>query len=482
MKAFSDIVIKYMGEQRVAWLLKATTNSRLDGRIARVEAGVLARSRVVVFCIITMWFEVVVGGRLGIIKVGSGCQDEYESEIDNSMDEEGEVERTESRVKEKQALWDFLRFEVDKWNGDVIIMGDFNEVRVKSDRFGTHFNPHGAHRFNSFILDSGLVEVNLGGCRFTWCHRSATKMSKLDRFLVSESVLVGSPNNLKIVNSGEMDGFNTFVENTWKNSPMVGNNALLSLMNKLRNLKNQIRIWNKSNSGTRKNDQLRLKKQLEEIDLDIDRGLGNEELVNSRLAILHQIQKIDNLESKERAQKAKNYNGGGYVDWSIGLKPECIVKKEYLRHILPIVLFSLTSRGGLGTHSSEELAKVINPVVLTQSPDSWSWTLNNSGGYTVASSRNMIDSRLLPKGDLKTRWIRYVPNKVNTFAWKVMTNSLPTRFNISRRGIDIESLSCVNCDVGIETNDHLFFACNTAKKISKLINRWWWWGVPFMGD
>ncbi|GJZ26158.1 RNA-directed DNA polymerase, eukaryota, reverse transcriptase zinc-binding domain protein [Tanacetum coccineum] len=135
-------------------------------------------------------------------------------------------------------------------------------------------------------------------------------------------------------------------------------------------------------------------------------------------------------------------------------------------------------RGGLELTQVEELAKVINPVVLTQSPDSWSWTLNNSGGYTVASSRNMIDSRLLPKGDLKTRWIRYVPNKVNTFAWKVMTNSLPTRFNISRRGIDIESLSCVNCDVGIETNDHLFFACNTAKKISKLINRWW--DVPFM--
>ncbi|GKC44323.1 RNA-directed DNA polymerase, eukaryota, reverse transcriptase zinc-binding domain protein [Tanacetum coccineum] len=104
---------------------------------------------------------------------------------------------------------------------------------------------------------------------------------------------------------------------------------------------------------------------------------------------------------------------------------------------------------GLELTQVEELAKVINPVVLTQSPDSWSWTLNNSGGYTVASSRNMIDSRLLPKGDLKTR-----------------------------RGIDIESLSCVNCDVGIETNDHLFFACNTAKKISKLINRWW--DVPFM--
>ncbi|GJX44980.1 VIER F-box protein 2 [Tanacetum coccineum] len=59
-----------------------------------------------------------------------------------------------------------------------------------------------------------------------------------------------------------------------------------------------------------------------------------------------------------------------------------------------------------------------------------------------------------------------------------MTNSIPTRFNISRRGIDIESLACVNCDVGIESTNHLFFACDMAKKISKLIARWW--DVPFM--
>ncbi|GJS98721.1 hypothetical protein Tco_0819891 [Tanacetum coccineum] len=99
-------------------------------------------------------------------------------------------------------------------------------------------------------------------------------------------------------------------------------------------------------------------------------------------------------------------------------------------------------RGGLELTQVEELAKVINPVVLTQSPDSWSWTLNNSGGYTVASSRNMIDSRLLPKGDLKTRWIRYVPNKVNTFAWKVNDESLTYRFYISRRrALDIVSRS-----------------------------------------
>ncbi|GKC67108.1 RNA-directed DNA polymerase, eukaryota [Tanacetum coccineum] len=54
-----------------------------------------------------------------------------------------------------------------------------------------------------------------------------------------------------------------------------------------------------------------------------------------------------------------------------------------------------------------------------------------------------------------------------------MTNSLPTRFNISRRGIDIESLSCVNCDTGVETLNHLFFSCDMAKRVSQLIARWW---------
>ncbi|GJS21343.1 RNA-directed DNA polymerase, eukaryota [Tanacetum coccineum] len=167
--------------------------------------------------------------------------------------------------KEKQALWDFLRFEVDKWNGDVIIMGDFNEL----DRFLVS---------ESVISGSPNIKaVTLE--RFLSDHRP---------ILLKENGYDYGPTPFRFFHHWlEMDGFNTFVENTWKNSPMVGNNALLSLMNKLRNLKNQIRIWNKSNSGTRKNDQLRLKKQLEEIDLDIDRGLGNEELVNSRLAILH---------------------------------------------------------------------------------------------------------------------------------------------------------------------------------------------------
>ena len=68
-------------------------------------------------------------------------------------------------------------------------MGDFNEVCKKAERFGSVFNVQGADAFNLFISNAGLEEVPLGGCSFTWCHKSATKMSKLDRFLISESLM-----------------------------------------------------------------------------------------------------------------------------------------------------------------------------------------------------------------------------------------------------------------------------------------------------
>ncbi|GJX45384.1 RNA-directed DNA polymerase, eukaryota, reverse transcriptase zinc-binding domain protein [Tanacetum coccineum] len=113
------------------------------------------------------------------------------------------------------------------------------------------------------------------------------------------------------------------------------------------------------------------------------------------------------------------------------------------------------------------------PVTLSPISDRWTWTLNSSGEFSVASVRNLIDVKMFPEGDHKTRWIRYVPIKVNTHAWKVMTNSLPTRFNISRRGIDIDSITCANCDMGVETTSHLFFTCDMAQQVARLITRWW---------
>nr|GEX61569.1 RNA-directed DNA polymerase, eukaryota, reverse transcriptase zinc-binding domain protein [Tanacetum cinerariifolium] len=90
---------------------------------------------------------------------------------------------------EKKMLWDYLSLVMSRWEGEVVIMGDFNEVRNKSESFGMLFNRRGVDVVNRFISNAGLEEVSLEGCSFTWCHRSATKMSKLDHFLISDSLL-----------------------------------------------------------------------------------------------------------------------------------------------------------------------------------------------------------------------------------------------------------------------------------------------------
>nr|GEX04223.1 RNA-directed DNA polymerase, eukaryota [Tanacetum cinerariifolium] len=100
-------------------------------------------------------------------------------------------------------LWDYLSFVIGNWDSEVVIMRDFNEVHDISERFGFIFNKHGVKAFNSFIVNAGLVEVPLGGGSFTWCHKSAKKMSKLDRFLIFDNHMCSYPS----ISSTSLDRF-----------------------------------------------------------------------------------------------------------------------------------------------------------------------------------------------------------------------------------------------------------------------------------
>ena len=66
-----------------------------------------------------------------------------------------------------------------------IITGDFNSVRDKEERMGTRFSQFDADAFNQFIEVGGLCEVRSGGRKFTRISKDGSKLSKLDRFLVS---------------------------------------------------------------------------------------------------------------------------------------------------------------------------------------------------------------------------------------------------------------------------------------------------------
>ncbi|GJV27201.1 RNA-directed DNA polymerase, eukaryota, reverse transcriptase zinc-binding domain protein [Tanacetum coccineum] len=135
--------------------------------------------------------------------------------------------------------------------------------------------------------------------------------------------------------------------------------------------------------------------------------------------------------------------------------------------------FRRNPRGGCEQEQFEKVEDLVKLVSLAPISDRWTWELENTGDFSVASVRKLIDAKMLPMMEYKTRWINYVPIKVNIHTWKVMTDSLPTRFNISRRGICIDSILCANCDTGVETSRHLFFSCCMARNVVNLIIRWW---------
>ncbi|GJT34357.1 RNA-directed DNA polymerase, eukaryota [Tanacetum coccineum] len=68
----------------------------------------------------------------------------------------------------------------------------------------------------------------------------------------------------------------------------------------------------------------------------------------------------------------------------------------------------------------------------------WYWMLDGSGEFSVASARKVIDDNRFSEVSTQTRWIKAVPIKVNIHAWKVRMDCLPTRLNISRRGVPVD--------------------------------------------
>ncbi|GJW16434.1 RNA-directed DNA polymerase, eukaryota [Tanacetum coccineum] len=180
-------------------------------------------------------------------------------------------------LTEKKELWGYLHSLINRWEGEVVILGDFYEARSKQERFGSSFNNQGANAFNTFIATSGLIDLPLGGYSYTWAHKLASKMSKLDRFLISKGLMVLFPHlsglclNRKLSHHRpiimfelnldygptpfrmcrswfNLEGFDCFLEDSWHSLNITDSNALTHLNKKFWLLKNEIKSWVKHNN------------------------------------------------------------------------------------------------------------------------------------------------------------------------------------------------------------------------------------------
>nr|GFA08278.1 RNA-directed DNA polymerase, eukaryota [Tanacetum cinerariifolium] len=235
---------------------------------------------------------------------------------------------------DKQMMWDYLTYEIGKWKGEVVIMGDFNEVRYKSNRFGSVFIVQGANVFNSFITNAGLEEVPLGGSSFTWCHKSATNMSKLDIFLISENLLNTCPNITAITLERYLSDHRPILlrESHFDYGPTLfrffHHWIEIEVFSKfMEECRGKAREWKKKNVLSTKNVKAKYKDELEALEAISDKGDGNVEVVNKRMEVVNTLQKIDKICSSKITQKEK----GIMVD-GMWIESPNRVKGEFFHH------------------------------------------------------------------------------------------------------------------------------------------------------
>ncbi|GJS28973.1 RNA-directed DNA polymerase, eukaryota, reverse transcriptase zinc-binding domain protein [Tanacetum coccineum] len=188
-------------------------------------------------------------------------------------------------------------------NGEVIIMGDFNEVRKKAKRFGSVFNVQGADAFNMFISNAGLEEVPLGGYSYTWVHKSATKMSKLDRFLISKSLLSLCPN----ISAVSLD---RYLSDHPCGRVLESSSCCGYKCDNQDDEKTQIseRKYSHVEQNEYGNNMRKLKADLAELDAVIDKGEGDEDVVNKRANVDRSLQELEKLQSVEEWPGADAFN------------------------------------------------------------------------------------------------------------------------------------------------------------------------------
>ncbi|GKA65576.1 RNA-directed DNA polymerase, eukaryota, reverse transcriptase zinc-binding domain protein [Tanacetum coccineum] len=236
-------------------------------------------------------------------------------------------------LSEKKTLWDYFSLPISNWKDEVVLMGDFNEVRTSSERFGSVFNVQGAMSFNMFISKAGLEEVppSRGVITLTLDHY----LSDHRPILLREINYDYGPIPFRLFHYWfEVEGFDKLIEDTWNEAPVDDSNAMNNMIKKLKYLKEKIRVWSNDKKKSSNNSRVLLKEELAALDVIIDKGEGNEGVINKRNNVVNVLQDMEKLKSMEAAQKAK-------IKWAI----EGNENSKYYHGILNKKRCQLTIRG-----------------------------------------------------------------------------------------------------------------------------------------
>lgn len=131
---------------------------------------------------------------------------------------------------------------------------------------------------------------------------------------------------------------------------------------------------------------------------------------------------------------------------------------------------------GIESNEWAAIRQVLGVPTLRVGADSWAWDLDCNGMFSVSSIKRVIQESRFTIPEYKFRWNSWIPKKVLIMAWRAELDRLPTRVNLLRRNIIVESVMCPICGDIPETPDHIFAACGFAQMVWTFVSQWC--GIP----
>nr|GEU38335.1 RNA-directed DNA polymerase, eukaryota [Tanacetum cinerariifolium] len=97
----------------------------------------------------------------------------------------------------------------------------------------------------------------------------------------------------------------------------------------------------------------------------------------------------------------------------------------------------------------------------------WRWCVYVKEVHTI------LDDIFLSSAADATRMVKYIPIKINVFAWRARLDRLLTISNLVCRGVVLDSSLCPLCGLVPEDIHHVLLWCDTAKLVFRRICHWW---------
>ncbi|XP_071740118.1 uncharacterized protein [Rutidosis leptorrhynchoides] len=69
--------------------------------------------------------------------------------------------------------------------------------------------------------------------------------------------------------------------------------------------------------------------------------------------------------------------------------------------------------------------------------------------------------------------LKILPQKIGVLVWRVKQMRIPVRVELDKRGVDLDSVLCLVCEIDLDTVERIFLHCSFAKDLWARFFRWW---------